>query len=78
MIGDRYHHRWLRTPREVRNAIGYVLHNARKHLGGVPGRIDPASSGRWFWGVATDSPAVALPRFWLSRSGWRRHGLIDP
>jgi REP element-mobilizing transposase RayT len=78
VIGDRYHHRRLRTPREARNAIGYVLRNARKHLGGASGRIDPASSGRWFWGHAIDPPAVALPRFWLSRTGWRRHGFIDP
>jgi hypothetical protein len=31
--GDRYHARMLRTPREVRNALVYVLNNFRKHTG---------------------------------------------
>lgn len=73
------HHRRLSSPREVRNAIAYVLNNARKHLRGrvEPGWIDPASSGRWFWGRAVDIPAVAPPRFWLLRVGWwMRHGPI--
>jgi REP element-mobilizing transposase RayT len=51
---DRYHDRILRTPREVRNAIAYVLQNARKH-GVAPrsasrGWVDPMSSGPWFDG----------------------------
>lgn len=78
VIAERYHHHRLRTPREVRNAIAYVLHNARKHLAGLRGRLDPASSARWFWGESSDDPTVALPRFWLLRIGWRRHGPIDP
>ncbi len=28
--------------------------------------------------AAPDEPAVAPPRTWLVRVGWRRHGLIDP
>lgn len=78
VIADRYHHHCLRTPSEVRNAIGYVLRNARKHLGELVRGLDPASSARWFWGQAQDAPAVALPRFWLLRAGWRRGGSIDP
>jgi hypothetical protein len=38
----------LGTPRQVRNALAYVLLNARKHLGGKAAWaacIDPASSG---------------------------------
>ncbi len=31
VLADRYHARVLRTPREVRNAIAYVLLNARRH-----------------------------------------------
>ncbi len=31
VLDGRYHHRVLRTPREVRNALAYVLLNARKH-----------------------------------------------
>jgi hypothetical protein len=46
---DRYHCRALRTPREVRNTLIYVLLNGRKHH--VTGRgIDPCSSGAWFSG----------------------------
>jgi hypothetical protein len=78
VIGDRYHERRLSTPREVRNAIAYVLHNARKHGAGRvdPEGIDPASSGRWFWARAADTPAVARPRFWLLGIGWLRYGPI--
>jgi hypothetical protein len=50
------------------------------------GRVDPASSGRWFSGwnrrfqlaSSLDPPSVASPRTWLLRVGWRRHGSIDP
>ena len=54
-----------RTVREVRNAIRYVLNNARRHCikaGRAPARVaqvDPASSGAWFLGWR---PGVALPR----------------
>ena len=90
VLADRCHVHVLRTPREVRNAIAYVLLNARRHLAKA-GRalprlaaIDPGSSGRWFEGWARaperpiDRPAVAPARTWLLRTGWRRHGLIRP
>jgi REP element-mobilizing transposase RayT len=32
VLDGRFHHRVLRTPREVRNALAYVLLNARRHL----------------------------------------------
>jgi hypothetical protein len=88
VLADRCHVHVLRTPREVRNAIAYVLLNTRRHLAKagckLPGIsvIDRASSGRWFegWSQApqpsTDPPTVALARTWLLREGWRRHGLI--
>ena len=44
---DRYHAHVLRTPREVRNALVYILNNARKHLPGIRG-LDPRSSARFF------------------------------
>jgi REP element-mobilizing transposase RayT len=56
VLDGRYHLRVLRTPREVRNALAYVLLNARHHLvkrGGGPPRsvvLDAASSARWFDG----------------------------
>jgi REP element-mobilizing transposase RayT len=91
VLADRFHLRVLRTPREARNAIAYVLLNARRHAAKLgralrgPVRIDPASSGRWFdgWkrrlpGSPGDPPAVAPPRTWLLRVGWRRHRLVEP
>jgi REP element-mobilizing transposase RayT len=83
---DRFHHRVLKTPREVRSALAYVLLNARRLAGrraGQAGAVDPASSGRGFDGwrrrIASDRdpPSVARPHTWLIRTGWRRHGLID-
>ncbi len=54
-LAGRYHLRWLRSPREARNAIAYVLLNARKHWiertgAAPPQRLDTASSGRRFDG----------------------------
>src|SRR5215470_14804426 len=57
VVRDRYHERPLRTPREVRNAILYVLLNHRHHVRGHH-RIDPWSSAAWIDGWAT---AVPLP-----------------
>jgi REP-associated tyrosine transposase len=78
--GDRYHVHELRTPREVRNALRYVLLNVRKHLPHAWG-IDPCSSGAWFDGWAGAAPATdrALPNAgtWLLSIGWRRHGLLS-
>ncbi|MBW1685241.1 MAG: transposase [Deltaproteobacteria bacterium] len=91
VLADRYHLRVLRTPKEVRNALAYVLLNARRHARKASRicRCDPASSGRWFDGwrrrpevprlqERLRSPPVARARSWLLRAGWRRHGLIDP
>jgi REP element-mobilizing transposase RayT len=55
LFASRYHARALRTPREVRNALRYVLLNARHHAA-ERGRqlardwIDPYSSAPWFAG----------------------------
>jgi REP element-mobilizing transposase RayT len=54
-FADRYHARVLRTPREVRNALRYVLLNHRHHearRGEELSRdwVDPFSSGYWFDG----------------------------
>jgi len=49
VFSDRFHARALRTPREVRAALVYVIQNARRH--GVRAcAIDPFSSGAWFDG----------------------------
>jgi REP element-mobilizing transposase RayT len=92
VLSDRYHLHVLRTPREVRNALAYVLLNTRRHLAklgrSLPhiAQLDPASSGRFFSGwnrrfhpaSSPPPPPVAPPRTWLLRVGWRRHQLIDP
>ncbi|HEX5065766.1 MAG TPA: transposase [Myxococcota bacterium] len=92
VLADRYHLHVLRTPREVRNALAYVLMNARRHLAKTGRRplprsaVDPASSGRWFSGwnrrfqpaSSLHPPPVAPPHSWLLCIGWRRHGLLDP
>jgi REP element-mobilizing transposase RayT len=78
---DRYHSRILRTPREVRNALGYVLNNARRHGIHFAG-VDPCSSGAAFdgWMQRVDghveSCVVARARTWLLAIGWRGHGRI--
>jgi len=84
VLRDRYHLRSLRTPREVRNALRYVLLNVRKHRAqrnlATPARIDPASSGRWFRGWDRSLPRTSDPtaaaRSWLLRAGWLRWGRI--
>ncbi|SRR6266404_6042711 len=56
VLADRYHLRLLPTPKEVRNALRYVLLNVRRHAAAgrapvtAPPRVDPASSARWFDG----------------------------
>lgn len=71
----------LKTPREVRHALVYVLNNHRKHGVDRDWRLDPCASARWFPGwVSTiersDTAPVVTPRTWLARWGWRRHGLL--
>lgn len=90
VLSDRYHLHILRAPREVRNALAYVLLNARRHVAKTGRRlsaaaVDPASSGRFFFGwnqrfhpaSSLDLQPVTPPHTWLLRVGWRRHGLLD-
>ena len=91
MLGDRYHSRVLRTPREVRWALGYVLCNARKHNAELfypktlPRRwLDACSSATLFSGwrgrpaprPLTDSDPIAKPETWLLQKGWKKHGAL--
>lgn len=89
---DRYHAAQLASPRQVRNAIQYVLCNHRRHAhqggGTLPPKthLDPYSSAPHFkhWRGPTTlttprgDPATAAPRCWLLSVGWRRHGPLDP
>lgn len=83
IFADRYHERILKTPRQVRNALAYVLCNAWRH-GTCSGLPDPFSSGTWFDGwkekikmevVGVEMPVVPAES-WLQRLGWRRSGEI--
>jgi hypothetical protein len=89
VFAERYFARILKTPRQTRAAIAYVILNARRH-DAQRGRcrdatwIDPCSSGRTFdgWrGVPPRPPpneerCVCAPRTWLLATGWRLRGLI--
>lgn len=85
----RFHAHVLRTPREARHALAYVLLNARRHAWQqgrrLPPRwIDPCSSGAAFRGWAGGAPpnhggeaeAVVGATTWLLTHGWARHGRI--
>jgi REP element-mobilizing transposase RayT len=80
VFADRYHERVLRTPREVRSALVYVLANARKHGVALSEWIDRCSSACWFGGFRDRRPDVGSPlpgaRTWLLGMGWRRVGLL--
>ena len=87
VFADRYHSRILETPRAVRNALLYLLQNARKHGAWRARSPDVYSSGPTFDGWkggernSADSRATRLlsrARTWLLSVGWRRHGLLDP
>lgn len=86
---ERYHCRQLRSPREVRHGLHYVLNNRRRHARHRVAKdwIDPFSSAPSFrgWGSRTvtsdedvGEPVTRRARCYLLRSGWKRGGLLDP
>jgi hypothetical protein len=90
VFGDRYHATILRTPRQVRACVAYVLNNWRRH-GEDRDRtwkIDPFSSAISFGGWTEldglgfrppptyASLIVWFPKTWLLATGWRKHGRI--
>jgi putative transposase len=88
VFSDRYHTHILKTPREVKNALVYVVNNFRKHAveAGIRlgARCDPFSSAAYFdaWreGPLPSSSAragpllVMSPDTWLLKVGWLQHG----
>src|SRR5687767_223901 len=91
VFADRYHDHVLRSPRDVRNALAYVMRNAHHHAAEgrmvqAPHPIDLYSSAPWFDGFRerftirgldiTIRP-VADPKTWLLTTGWRRLGLFS-
>ena len=86
VFSDRYHRVDLKSPKQTRSALAYVLQNFRKH-GRERGEryaaawVDPRSSSSWFVGwdprrrrvapLPRDEHApVASPETWLLREGW--------
>jgi len=88
---DRYHVRILRTPRETRNVINYVLNNWRHHsedrgLDTMFWEVDWFSSGPTFAGWREARPelpagyqplATSSPETWLLAVGWKQGGAIS-
>ncbi|MBK8099141.1 MAG: transposase [Planctomycetes bacterium] len=91
VFADRYHDHILKSPRETRNALRYVLQNARHHA--AKGRmvdasapIDTFTSAPWFdgfrqtisvHGLEAIMRPITNAKTWLLTLGWRRHGLLD-
>jgi hypothetical protein len=86
LFDDRDHAVILTTPRQTRNALVYVLRNARRH-GEVVAAIDVYSSAWYFdgwrdkdWRQRFDPPdnrdgqPVARASTWLLTTGWRTRG----
>ena len=91
VFSTRYHAHALKSPRETRNGIAYVLLNGRHHAAKqVNGVVDPCSSGEFFTGWSKpcalsgasidDDPKkpVSAAKTWILSTGWRRHALISP
>ena len=91
VFADRFHAVPVRSPRQLRNTLCYVLNNARRHGERLDesdfGGIDPFSSAWWFTGWSHDGwrrgldpppegPCVAPAESWLLTTGWRRWGAI--
>jgi REP element-mobilizing transposase RayT len=89
----RYNAKPITNPKQMRNALSYVLNNWRRHQehlrSQAAGRahIDPYSTAIHFTGWretprfappdAYQPLPVAEPRTWLLRAGWQRHGRIS-
>ncbi len=94
LFSHRYHAVQIKTARQARQALAYVLNNWRRHRLDIDDRgrrsaakLDEFSSAIAFQGwrdYRFDVPAgyeplpVSPPRTWLLASGWRDAGLIDP
>ena len=86
VFADHYHDVILRSPRQVRNALAYVFHNAKKHGHRLSLPLDFFSSACWFdgWrerpeiaGKPCHDPPTAEGRTWLLNKGWRKSRLLS-
>jgi len=88
VMKDRFHARLLRTPREVKNALVYLINNGRKHLEQI-GRnvllrwLDPCASvaalGEWCPNLVLQdaaAPPVVKAQSWVLRLGFTKAGHI--
>ncbi len=73
VFADRYHAHPLKTPRETKRAVRYVLGNYRHHaLEYLPaGWTDPLASARFMQERPGGDAPVVAPSVWLLRVGWR-------
>ena len=87
---DRYFETVVKSPRQARHVLSYVLLNTQRHAAQSgqrcePGWIDPCSSGRYFDGwrglrvrpPPDEEPTVSEPHTWILSTGWRRFGLVS-
>ena len=89
LFAHRYHATAIRSPRQARNALAYVLNNWRHHREdrGTGAALDRFSSAiafdgwigsTWFAVPADYTPLpVAAAETWLLTVGWRRHAAIS-
>lgn len=85
VFAERYHAVILRSARQVRHALRYVLNNFLRHGGRPRGRRpDYCSSGLWFEGWKDYAPhpgdgacPVVPARSALQRFVWKRYGLFS-
>jgi REP element-mobilizing transposase RayT len=73
VFDDRFFARALRTPREVANAVDYVLHNDQIHerrRGIAIDRDQPDAFSSA--ALPEDPPLTSPPTTWLLTTGWRR------
>jgi REP-associated tyrosine transposase len=87
---ERFDGKVIKSPKQMRNALKYVLLNHHKHrlesAHELVDGFDPFSSSRFFDGWKRPAPAcrppsrdgpVVAPRAWLLTTGWRRYGKLE-
>ena len=76
VLADRYHHRVLDSPRQVRNAIAYVLLNARRHAAKRIAKLRKAGMKN----LAPLRPARGVDLYSSARwfEGWRTRAWARP
>jgi putative transposase len=76
VFDDRFYARALRSPREVANAVRYVLHNGEVHDRRMGVGVDRRGAPDSFSSAACkqDPPLTSPPATWLLSCGWLRAG----